>query len=120
MDAVRRKRPDVAVVDVRMPPTHRRRRQAAREIRNTPRGHPPPLPDRGGGTCAALFSEHPEGFGYLLKDRVLEIDDFLEAVRRVGRGGTAIDPQVIAQLLGRRERTIPWPSSHLASGRCSG
>ena len=41
---------------------------------------------------------------------MLEIDDFLEAVRRVGRGGTAIDPQVIAQLLGRRERTTRWPS----------
>ena len=40
-----------------------------------------------------LLSESPEGFGYLLKDRVMEIDEFLEAVRRVGRGGTAIDPQ---------------------------
>ena len=55
----------------------------------------------------ALFSEHPEGFGYLLKDRVLEIDDFLEAVRRVGRGGTAIDPQVIGQLLGRAREDDP-------------
>ena len=55
----------------------------------------------------ALFSEHPEGFGYLLEDRVLEIDDFLEAVRRVGRGGTAIDPQVIAQLLGRPREDDP-------------
>jgi DNA-binding NarL/FixJ family response regulator len=55
----------------------------------------------------ALFSERPEGFGYLLKDRVLEIDDFLEAVRRVARGGTAIDPDVIAQLLGRPREDDP-------------
>lgn len=51
-----------------------------------------------------LLSSTPEGFGYLLKDRVIEIDDFLEAVRRVGRGGTAIDPEVIAQLFGRRRQ----------------
>jgi DNA-binding NarL/FixJ family response regulator len=54
-----------------------------------------------------LLSESPEGFGYLLKDRVIEIDDFLEAVRRVGRGGTAIDPEVVAQLFGRRRATDP-------------
>jgi DNA-binding NarL/FixJ family response regulator len=54
-----------------------------------------------------LLSESPEGFGYLLKDRVIEIDDFLEAVRRVGRGGTAIDPEVVAQLFGRRRVQDP-------------
>jgi DNA-binding NarL/FixJ family response regulator len=54
-----------------------------------------------------LISERPEGFGYLLKDRVLEIDDFLESVRRVGRGGTAMDPEVIGQLLGRRRDGDP-------------
>jgi len=54
-----------------------------------------------------LFSERPEGFGYLLKDRVIEIDDFLDAVRRVGRGGTAIDPEVVAQLFGRRRAHDP-------------
>jgi DNA-binding NarL/FixJ family response regulator len=54
-----------------------------------------------------LFSERPEGFGYLLKDRVLEIDDFLESVRRVGNGGTAIDPEVIGQLVGRRREDDP-------------
>jgi DNA-binding NarL/FixJ family response regulator len=54
-----------------------------------------------------LFSERPEGFGYLLKDRVLEIDDFLDAVRRVARGGTAIDPEVIAQLVGRGRPNDP-------------
>jgi DNA-binding NarL/FixJ family response regulator len=50
-----------------------------------------------------LFRESPEGFGYLLKDRVLEIDDFLDAIRRVAKGGTAMDPQVVAQLLGGRQ-----------------
>ena len=48
-----------------------------------------------------LFRERPEGFGYLLKDRVLDIDDFVDAVGRVGRGGTAVDPEVVSQLLGR-------------------
>jgi DNA-binding NarL/FixJ family response regulator len=50
----------------------------------------------------ALFSDRPAGFGYLLKDRVLDIDDFVDAVRRVARGGTAMDPEVVAQLVGRR------------------
>jgi DNA-binding NarL/FixJ family response regulator len=54
-----------------------------------------------------LFSERPEGFGYLLKDRVLEIDEFLDSVRRVAHGGTAIDPEVVGQLLGRRREHDP-------------
>ena len=109
-DVVRRRRPDVAVVDVRMPPTHTDEgARAARELREE-------YPEMGvlllsqvveAAHALALFSERPEGFGYLLKDRVLEIDDFLEAVRRVGRGGTAIDPDVIAQLLGRPREDDP-------------
>jgi DNA-binding NarL/FixJ family response regulator len=51
--------------------------------------------------AVGLFAEHPQGFGYLLKDRVLDIDEFLDALRRVGRGGTAIDPDVVAQLVDR-------------------
>jgi DNA-binding NarL/FixJ family response regulator len=109
-DVVRRRRPNVAVVDVRMPPTHTDEgARAARELREQ-------YPEMGvlllsqvveAAHALALFSERPEGFGYLLKDRVLEIDDFLEAVRRVGRGGTAIDPDVIAQLLGRPREDDP-------------
>jgi DNA-binding NarL/FixJ family response regulator len=110
LDAVRRRRPEVAVVDIRMPPTHTDEgARAARELRDT-------YPDMGvlllsqvieASHALALFSERPEGFGYLLKDRVLEIDDFVEAVRRVARGGTAIDPDVIAQLLGRPREDDP-------------
>lgn len=110
LDAVRRRRPEVAVVDIRMPPTHTDEgARAARELRDT-------YPNMGvlllsqvieASHALALFSERPEGFGYLLKDRVLEIDDFLEAVRRVARGGTAIDPDVIAQLLGRPREDDP-------------
>jgi DNA-binding NarL/FixJ family response regulator len=55
----------------------------------------------------ALFTDNAEGFGYLLKDRVVEIDEFLDAIRRVARGGTAIDPEVIAELVGRRRDDGP-------------
>jgi DNA-binding NarL/FixJ family response regulator len=93
-----------------MPPTHTD--EGARAAREIKEAHP----EIGvlllsqvveAAHALVLFSERPEGFGYLLKDRVLEIDDFLEAVRRVGRGGTAIDPDVIAQLLGRRREDDP-------------
>jgi DNA-binding NarL/FixJ family response regulator len=108
--AVRRYKPEVAVVDVRMPPTQTDEgARAAVEIRAE-------NPDVGvlllsqvieATHALTLISERPEGFGYLLKDRVLEIDDFLESVRRVGRGGTAMDPEVIGQLLGRRRDGDP-------------
>ena len=107
---VRSYNPDVAVVDVRMPPTQTDEgAQAAETIRAQ-------YPNVGvlllsqiveARRALQLFSERPEGFGYLLKDRVLEIDDFLEAVRRVARGGTAIDPDVIAQLVGRKRPDDP-------------
>jgi DNA-binding NarL/FixJ family response regulator len=52
-----------------------------------------------------LFRDNPRGFGYLLKDRVLVIDDFVQSINRVADGGTAVDPDVVSQLLGRvRER----------------
>jgi DNA-binding NarL/FixJ family response regulator len=104
---VRREKPDVAIVDIRMPPTQTDEgAQAAEEIRAE-------QPEVGilllsqvvePRHALKLFSESPEGFGYLLKDRVLEIDDFVEAVRRVSRGGTAMDPEVVGQLLGRRRQ----------------
>jgi DNA-binding NarL/FixJ family response regulator len=109
-EAVRRWKPDVAIVDVRMPPTQTSEgAQAAQQIRSQ---HPEVglllLSQVVEATHAiALVSERPEGFGYLLKDRVLEIDDFYDAVRRVGRGGTAIDPEVVAQLVRRRDSESP-------------
>ena len=108
--AVRRTKPDVAIVDVRMPPTQTDEgAQAAKEIRAE---HPEVAVLVLSNVVEArvaleLFSERPEGFGYLLKDRVLEIDDFLESVRRVAGGGTAIDPDVVIQLVGRRRAHDP-------------
>jgi DNA-binding NarL/FixJ family response regulator len=108
--AVHRERPDVVVVDVRMPPTQTDEgARAAREIRAQ---HPEVAILVLSQVVEAkhaleLFSERPEGFGYLLKDRVLEVDDFLESVRRVGNGGTAMDPEVVAQLFGRRRAPDP-------------
>jgi DNA-binding NarL/FixJ family response regulator len=108
--AVISERPDVVIVDVRMPPTHTDEgTRAAKEIRER-------NPEVGvlvlsqvveAKHALQLFSEQPEGFGYLLKDRVLEIDEFLDSVRRVGRGGTAFDPEVVAQLFGRRRTQGP-------------
>jgi DNA-binding NarL/FixJ family response regulator len=57
-----------------------------------------------------LLSETPAGFGYLLKDRVLDVDDFVDSVRRVARGGTAVDPKVVSELLGRTRPDDPVSS----------
>jgi DNA-binding NarL/FixJ family response regulator len=108
--AVRRTKPDVAIVDVRMPPTQTDEgSRAAEEIRAE---HPEVAVLVLSNVVEArraltLFSERPEGFGYLLKDRVLALDEFFESVRRVARGGTAIDPEVVAQLVGRRREEDP-------------
>ena len=110
LDAVRRHKPDIAIVDVRMPPGHSDEgARAAREIRDTwPEVRVLLLSQVIEARHAlALVSQRSDGFGYLLKDRVLEIDDFLEAVRRVGRGGSAIDPEVISELVGRRREDDP-------------
>ena len=93
--------PDLAIVDVRMPPTYEDEgMKAAAQIRRT---HP--------RTAVLVLSQHVEsrhavdlvgaggGFGYLLKDRVLDVDEFLEAVERVTNGGSALDPEVVRQLL---------------------
>jgi DNA-binding NarL/FixJ family response regulator len=100
---VRRHRPDVCVVDVRMPPTLTDEGgRAARLIRAECETGVLLVSQVVEATQAlALLEERAEGFGYLLKDRIVEIDDFVDSVRRVARGGTAIDPVVIAQLVGR-------------------
>ena len=107
---VERERPDVAIVDVRMPPTHTDEgTRTAKELKAE-------QPELGVLVLSQvvetkhaldLFSEWPEGFGYLLKDRVSAIDEFLDAVRRVAAGGTAIDPEVVGQLMGRRRERDP-------------
>jgi DNA-binding NarL/FixJ family response regulator len=107
---VRAHKPDVAVVDVRMPPTHTDEGlRAAREIRAE-------LPAVGVlvlsqyvevAYARELLAESAEGLGYLLKDRVGDVEALAEAVRRVGGGGSALDPEVVSQMLGRRRREDP-------------
>jgi DNA-binding NarL/FixJ family response regulator len=102
--------PDVAIVDIRMPPTHTDEGlRAAHEIRAK---HP-----RTGvlvlsqyvepGYALELLQDSAEGVGYLLKDRVADVDEFTAAVRRVAEGGSALDPTVVSQLVGRNRRDDP-------------
>jgi DNA-binding NarL/FixJ family response regulator len=106
--AVEEHQPDLAIVDVRMPPdlTDDGAR-AARELRTR-------MPDLG----IVLLSQHVETrhsvdlvagghFGYLLKDRVFDVDDFLDALRRVAAGGSALDPEVVTTLMGQQQRHDP-------------
>jgi DNA-binding NarL/FixJ family response regulator len=105
--AVSEQEPDLAVVDVRMPPSFTDEGiRAAQWIRDA-------HPDVG----VLVLSQHVEsagavglvsqgGFGYLLKDRVLDVSDFLEAAERVARGGSALDPQVVASLVGGERDTL--------------
>jgi len=110
---VRAHKPDVAVVDIRMPPTHvDEGLKAARVIREE-------LPGTGvlvlsqyveERYAVELLADGADGVGYLLKDRIAEIDRFVDAVRRVGEGGSVLDPEVVAHMLGRRERDDPLES----------
>jgi DNA-binding NarL/FixJ family response regulator len=103
-------RPDLAIVDIRMPPTHTTEGlEAAERIRAD-------HPDVGllilsnaieTRHVLQLLRDAPEGIGYLLKDRVTDLADFLAAVRRVGAGGSVVDPEVVAVLLGRARRPGP-------------
>src|ERR1700741_737182 len=98
-------RPDVAVVDVRMPPTHTDEGlRAAHRIRAEHPGTAVLVLSQYVEEASALelLSESTERTGYLLKDRVADVDTFTDAVRRVAGGGSALDPEVVALLLGRR------------------
>ncbi|QVJ00061.1 response regulator transcription factor [Nocardiopsis eucommiae] len=109
-EAVSEHRPDAAVVDVRMPPTHTDEGlRAALRIRAE---HP--------GVAVLVLSQYveqryaaelltgaPERVGYLLKDRVAQVGEFLDALDRVAAGGAAFDPEVVRQLLARTTRTDP-------------
>jgi DNA-binding NarL/FixJ family response regulator len=104
LSAVAHDAPDVAVVDIRMPPTHTDEGfRAAQEIRAR-------HPDTGVlilsqyvelGLALELVADSAEGAGYLLKDRISDVEEFAAAVRRVGEGGSAIDPTIVGQLLSR-------------------
>jgi DNA-binding NarL/FixJ family response regulator len=110
---VRSYSPDVAVVDIRMPPTHTDEGlHAAREIRSK-------HPDVGvlvlsqyiePAYAMDLLAESAEGVGYLLKDRISDVDEFASAVRRVAEGGSALDPAIVSQLVGRRRGDDPIDS----------
>jgi DNA-binding NarL/FixJ family response regulator len=103
--AVARERPEIAIVDIRLPPSFRDEGvRAALELRQ-----------RNPETAILVVSQYVEssyaaelladgrgGVGYLLKDRIMEVADFVDAVRRVAKGGTALDPEVVAQLFSRR------------------
>ena len=107
---VRSYSPDVAVVDIRMPPTHTDEGlRAAKEIRER---HP------GVGVLVLsqyvepeyamdLLADSDEGVGYLLKDRISDVKEFASSVRRVAEGGSALDPSVVSQLVGRRRGDDP-------------
>lgn len=102
--------PDVALVDIRMPPTHTDEGLiAAQRIRAQ---HPTVgvlvLSHYVEPTYAMrLLQEHPDGLGYLLKDRVSDPALLLDALQRLSEGETVVDPTIVAQLLGRRRRTDP-------------
>ena len=108
VEVVERERPDLAIVDVRMPPDGTDDgARAAKELRNR-------MPE----LAIVLLSQHVETkhsvelvsggrVGYLLKDRVFDVDDFMDALRRVAAGGSALDPEVVATLLGPRRGRDP-------------
>ena len=107
---VRSYAPDVAIVDIRMPPTHTDEglRAAARSASSIPGTGVLVLSQYvESGYALELLSESAEGVGYLLKDRVADVDEFAAAVRRVAEGGSALDPEVVSQLVGRRRRDDP-------------
>ncbi len=109
--AVSEHAPDVAIVDIRMPPTHTDEGlKAAEAIRA----------EHGTKVGILVLSQYVEttfalrlvadgsgGVGYLLKDRVDDLEDFSESIRRIAKGGSVIDPEVVAQLVGRRRAKVP-------------
>ncbi|MBV9381305.1 MAG: response regulator transcription factor [Streptosporangiaceae bacterium] len=99
--------PDVAIIDVRMPPTHTD--EGLRAALSIHRDHPKVgvlvfsqyIETR---SAAELFAGAPAGVGYLIKDRVADVSDFIEALSRVAQGGTVLDPEVVRHLLGASRR----------------
>ena len=108
--AVDEYRPDICVVDIRMPPTHTDEGVRAALVIRAQHADVGVLmlsqyvEER---YATDLIASDTRGFGYLLKDRVADVTEFVEAVRRVGAGGTALDPEVVSQLLVRSRRVDP-------------
>jgi DNA-binding NarL/FixJ family response regulator len=103
--AVAEHTPDVALVDIRMPPTFSHEGAvAATRLRERDAGLGILLLSQSleGRYAAQLARAHPQGFGYLLKDRVVDVATLVDAVQRVAAGGTVLDPDVVSYLLGRR------------------
>jgi len=102
--------PDVAIVDIRMPPTHTDEGLiAAQEIRRT---HPAVAivvlsSHVEHGVAVRVLAEHPARLGYLLKERVTDVDEFVGTLERVSRGGTALDPLVVSRLLAKDHQEDP-------------
>jgi DNA-binding NarL/FixJ family response regulator len=130
--SVARERPDVAVIDIRMPPTFTDEGlRAAIDLRHQHKGLGVLMFSQYIETryAAQLLADDAAGIGYLLKDRVADVSDFVEALVRVASGGTALDPEVVTQLLGasRRANSISSLSgrekevlSLMAEGRSNG
>lgn len=110
VEAMLAHRPDVSVVDVRMPPTHT---DEGLRAAITARGHLPGTPVLvlsqyvEPSYAAELLADGSGAVGYLLKDRVADVEEFLDALARVARGATVLDPQVVAHLLAGRRRDDP-------------
>ena len=108
---VREVRPDVAIVDIRMPPTHTdeglRAAQAIRAEHGTAVGILVLSQYVETSFALRLVADGAGGVGYLLKDRVEDLDDFADAIRRIARGGSVIDPEVVGQLVRRRRARLP-------------
>lgn len=126
--AVAEHEPDLAIVDVRMPPNYEDEgMRAAAQIRNThPRTGVLVLSQHIEGRHAVELVSSGGGFGYLLKDRVLDVDDFLDAAQRVSDGGSALDPAVVKHLLSPHDDSLDQltPREHevlglMAEGRAN-
>jgi DNA-binding NarL/FixJ family response regulator len=120
--AVEEHRPDVAIIDVRMPPTHTDEGlRAALAIHQDQPGTGVLVFSQYIETQSAteLFARAPGGVGYLLKDRVADVSDFIDAITRVAHGGTVLDPEVVRQLLSASRRGDTLAALTPGSGRCS-
>lgn len=120
LDVVREHRPELVVVDIRMPPTHGTEGLAAARVIRAE------LP----GTAILVLSAHAEvehamellasgrGIGYLLKSRVADVAEFLDTLDRVARGGSVVDPALVRELVSVRRKRIRSRCSARGNGRC--